>query len=125
MIDLFEALADLFQGQCKTQGIEILDDDGNYTRVFWKWTTKLFEAGITREDMRRGLTHLEEAKRDSVRSGNGFWPPDFSSFIGHCKAQKERVPMYQRLPPATMSNEDKKEKMKGVIDSVPGKKWSI
>ena len=116
ILDLFEALADLFQNQCKAQGLMIFDDDDNYTRTFEKWCRKLFEAGITRKDMRRGMSHLEAAVRDSVRTGNEVWPPNFSAFIGHCRPKVGK--MWKGLPAPTMSNEDRKEKMKAVLDNL-------
>ena len=111
MLDLFEALARLFQGQCKSQGLEIKDDAGKYTDTFQTWCRKLHEAGIVKADMRAGIKHLEEKKRDSVRTGNEIWPPGYAEFIGHCKAQKERVPLYQRLPPPTLSLEERQKRM--------------
>ncbi len=112
ILDLFEALADLFQNKCKAQGLEIFDSDDKYTRTFEKWCRKLHEADITRKDIRRGLTHLEEAVRDAVRNDNEMWPPDFASFIGHCQTQKERGQWYKRLPKPQMTDEQKKEAMK-------------
>lgn len=111
VLDLFVALADLFQNQCLSQGIVIYDENNNYTHTFEKWCRKLYQAGITRADMRRGMEHLEEAKRDSVRTGNEVWPPDFASFIGHCREQKERE-FWAGLPKPKMNDEQRKEKMK-------------
>lgn len=112
ILDLFEALADLFQNKCKAQGLEIFDSDDKYTRTFKKWCRKLHESDITRKDIRRGLTHLEEAVRDAARSHNEMWPPDFASFIGHCQAQKERGKLWKSLPKPTLTDEQKKERMK-------------
>ena len=116
ILDLFEALADLFQNQCKAQGLMIFDDDDNYTRTFEKWCRKLFEAGVTRKDMRRGMSHLEAAVRDSVRTGNEVWPPNFSAFIGHCRPKVGK--MWKGLPAPTMTNDERKEKMKAVLDNL-------
>ena len=111
MLDLFEALARLFQGQCKAQGLEIKDEAGQYIDTFKTWCRKLHEAGLTKDDMRAGMKHLEEKARDAVRVGNDIWPPGYAGFIGHCKAKKQRVPLYQRLPPPTLSIEDRKKRM--------------
>jgi len=103
-------LADLFQNQCKSQGLVIFDENDEYTRTFEKWCRKLHGAGITKQDMRRGIEHLEEAKRDGVRTGNELWPPDYSSFIEHCQKQKKRE-FWPGLPAPKMTDEERKEKM--------------
>jgi len=111
MLDLFEALARLFQGQCKAQGLEIKEEDGKYTQTFQTWCRKLYEADITKDEMRAGIKHLEESCRDAVRTGNEVWPPGYAGFIGHCRAQKERYHFLKRLPPPTLSLEERKKRM--------------
>lgn len=114
MLDLFEALADLYQGKCEYAGLVIHDQSGNYSRLFQKWTRKLYQAQIKKEDIRRGLKHLEEQNRDSSRTGNEIWPCDYATFIGHCQKQKEREERkdWKRLEKSKMSNEERKQKMK-------------
>ncbi len=114
MLDLFEALGRLFLGKCKLADLEIHDEKGNYTDMFETWCRKLFEAGITKADMRRGMAHLEEAERDAVRVGGELYAPSYAAFIEHCRVQKDRHKLYQRLPAPTISNEEKKERMKAL-----------
>ena len=115
MLDLFEALGDLFQNQCKAQGLEIKDHEGKYSRTFQKWSRKLHEAGIGREDMRRGINKLEQLKRDAARTGGEVWPPDYATFIEHCKKREQAAyKSWEGLPKPTLSNEEKKDRMKAL-----------
>ena len=108
-LNLFELLADLFQNKCKSSGIEIHDQDGNYTKTFERWCRKIHEAGLNREDLARGVKNLECRVRDSVRTGNEIWPPSYSEMIGYC--QQRKIKPYERVI-TSMTCEQQKKRMK-------------
>ncbi len=113
VLGLFARFGDLFQNKCKAQGLEIYDNDNNYTSTFKLWCLKLFQARITIQDAARGIKHLEEYIRDSVRSEREIWPCSYAEFIGHCQDQekREKHKLWQGLPKPVMSIEDKKKAM--------------
>lgn len=111
-LGIFARFGDLFQNKCKASGIIIYDDDDKYTETFKLWCVKLDQAKLTVEDVARGIKHLEEHIRDSVRSDNEVWPCSYPEFIGHCQAQKERGKLWKSLPKPTLTDEQKKERMK-------------
>lgn len=113
MLDLFEALGDLYGNKCEVAGLVIKDGQG-YSRLFQKWSRKLFEAGINKDDMRRGLKHLEEDLRDAARTDQEIWPCDYATFIGHCQKQKEREEYRQwfGLPKTKLKPQEQKQRMK-------------
>ena len=59
------------------------------------------------------MSHLEAAKRDAVRTGNEIWPPDFASFIGHCKPKLGR--MWKSLPKPQIDKEENSRRWKALI----------
>jgi len=95
-------------------GIVIKDNDDNYTTTFKTWCVKLHRAGIDVNAVARGIEHLEEHIRDSVRTGNEVWPPSYAEFIGHCHKQTERASFrdFKRLPNRHLSNDEQKGKMR-------------
>lgn len=111
-LGIFARFGDLFQNKCKVQGIVIYDDDDKYTETFKLWCVKLDQAKMTVEGVAQGIKHLEEHIRDSIRSDNEVWPPSYAEFIGHCQKQKERGKLWKSLPRPTMTDEQKKERMK-------------
>lgn len=113
VLGLFARFGDLFGNKCKADGLNIKDDNGQYSTKFKLWCKKLHEAEITVEDVARGIKHLEESIRDSVRAGNEIWPPSYAAFIGHCDKQKQREEhkQWKGLPKTTVKPEELRRKM--------------
>jgi len=114
MFELFEALAKLLQGRSK--GLEI-GDAPHYTDTFKTWCRKLHDAQITKQEMRLGLKKLEEREEEKGRGGKDVYTPSYAEFIGMCRSSNVRPEHkpYIPLPAPTMSNEDKKERMKKLM----------
>lgn len=113
VLGVFARFGDLFGNKCKASGIEIKAANGEYTSTFKLWCKKLEEASITVEDVSRGIKHLEEYIRDSVRTDKEVWPCSYAEFIGHCQKQKEREEYrtWFGLPKTKLKPEENKKKL--------------
>lgn len=82
MVLAFTRMADLFGAKCKTLGLMIRDDNGNYSEQFKLWCRKC--NGLTPNQITHGMKQLEFTCSRNAQAGDESWPPNYAEFVGHC-----------------------------------------
>jgi len=63
---------------------------------------------LTGDDIARGFTRLEAAKRQAVMNGDDEpWPPDYASFVELCQVPRENR-MYKKFDAPKLTDETQK-----------------
>lgn len=87
-----------------------IHDGADYSEDFKLWCWKLNE--LTPAQFRQGVELMEYQEQQGRRTGDETWPPSYAGFIG-LATMRVGPPKgtYERLPPPTLSKEERKEEM--------------
>lgn len=113
MLGLFARFSDLYGELARSKGLEIYrEGSSELTREFQLWCLKLDD--IDMAGIARGVELLEKRIIKNSTDGVKSWPPSYAEFKGLCikPAAKACHKDYVPLPAPTLSNEDKKDRMK-------------
>ena len=124
ILALFARFSDLYGELAKSKGLEIYREDkfgklsSEFTREFQLWCLKLND--LEMDDIARGVEVLE--KRIEINSTQGVksWPPSYPEFKGMCikPAEKASHRDYIPLPAPKMTNEERKDRMKVILQGL-------
>lgn len=107
----------LYKGLAKNEGFIIYRTDklgkptSEFTREFQIWMLKLND--LNPEDIAMGARRMEEQIVKESSEGVKSYPPSYATFKGLCvrPVSKACHKQHVALPPPTLSNEDKKDRM--------------
>jgi hypothetical protein len=108
----------------KSQGLEIYklgknDEPTNeFTREIQLWMLKLND--LEMDDIARGVQVLEKRIETNSTQGVKSWPPSYPEFRGMCikPAEKASHKDYIPLPAPKMTNEERKDRMKVILQGL-------
>ena len=113
VLGLFARFADLFGELARVKGLEIKNNEGEYTRTFQLWCKKLSD--LRPDQIANGVTNLERRIEETVKNGEKVWPPTYPEFRGLCRlstTEKQIYRTWKGLPVPKMTTEEKKAAMK-------------
>lgn len=113
VLGLFARFADLFGELARVKGLEIKNNEGEYTRTFQLWCKKLSD--LRPDQIANGVTNLERRIEETVKNGEKVWPPTYPEFRGLCRlstTEKQIYRTWKGLPVPKMTPEEKKAAMK-------------
>ena len=124
ILALFARFGDLYGELAKSKGLEIYREDkfGNlsseFTREFQLWCLKLND--LEMDDIARGVEVLEKRIEANSTQGVKSWPPSYPEFRGMCikPAEKASHKDYIPLPAPKMTNEERKERMRIILQGL-------
>ena len=123
MTGIFLMISRLYKGLAKNEGFSIYRTDklgkptSEFTREFQIWMVKLND--LSSEEIAAGAKKMEDQIVKESSEGVKSYPPSYATFKGLCikKVSKACHKQHVALPSPTLSNEDKKDRMKNLRGS--------
>lgn len=105
-------MATLYQNKASNYQIY---DGNDYSEDFKLWCWKLND--LAPEQFKQGVEMMEYQEMEGRKTGDETWPPSYAGFIGLATMHiGQRKGTYMKLPPPTLSKDERKAEMAKLRD---------